>query len=187
MTLARLRELLPDHAKDLRLNLGSVTSQSHLSEQQLWGTVLAAAIASRGRTTLVALAAEALEHLSAEAATAARTAAAVMAMNNVYYRTLHLLEDASPDGAEYSRLRAGLRMNALANPGVDKVDFELWSLAVSAVNGCGRCLAAHERELRGRGVAREVIQDAIRVASVVHAVAVTIEAAEISGGVTAAV
>lgn len=179
MAVARLRELLPDHAKDLRLNLGSVTSQSQLSEQQLWGVVLASAIASRGRTTLVELEAEALEHLTPTAADAARTAAALMAMNNVYYRTLHLLED-----DEYAKLRAGLRMNAIANPGVDKVDFELWSLAVSAVNGCGRCLTAHERELRGRGVAREVIQDAIRVASVVHAVAVTLEAVETTGGAT---
>lgn len=178
MTVARLRELLPDYARDLRLNLGSVTSQSNLSPQQLWGTVLAAAIASRGRTTLVELEPEALDHLSAESAAAARTAAAVMAMNNIYYRSLHLLED-----EEYSRLRAGLRMNAIANPGVDKVDFELWSLAVSAVNGCGRCLTAHEHELRGRGVTREVIQDAIRVASVVHAVAVTIEALETSSGI----
>ncbi|THJ75246.1 carboxymuconolactone decarboxylase family protein [Candidatus Frankia alpina] len=174
MTVARLRELLPDYVRDLRLNLGSVTSQSNLSPQQLWGTVLAAAIASRGRTTLVELEPEALDHLSAESAAAARTAAAVMAMNNIYYRSLHLLE-----GEEYSRLR----MNAIANPGVDKVDFELWSLAVSAVNGCGRCLTAHEHELRGRGVTREVIQDAIRVASVVHAVAVTIEALETSSGI----
>ncbi|KPM55000.1 alkyl hydroperoxide reductase [Frankia sp. CcI49] len=173
MGVARLRELLPDYAKDIRLNLGSVTSQSNLSPQQLWGTVLASAIASRGRTALAELEAEAQAFLTPEAATAARTAAALMAMNNVYYRTMHLLED-----KEYSRLRAGLRMNAIANPGVDKVDFELWSLAVSAVNGCGMCLTAHEQELRKRDVSREVIQDAIRVASVVHAAAVTIEAHE---------
>ncbi|CAO5189731.1 Alkyl hydroperoxide reductase AhpD [Frankia sp. AiPs1] len=182
MAVARLRELLPDHARDLRLNLGSVTSQSQLTEQQLWGTVLAAAIASRGRTTLAELEPEALGHLDPAAATAARTAAAVMAMNNIYYRTLHLLED-----PEYARLRAGLRMNALANPGVDKIDFELWSLAVSAINGCGRCLTAHEHELRERAVPREVIQDAIRVASVVHAVAVTLEAEEISAEIRATV
>ncbi|MEX5636699.1 carboxymuconolactone decarboxylase family protein [Parafrankia sp. FMc2] len=173
MGVARVREQLPDYAKDIRLNLGSVTSQSQLNTQQLWGTVLAAAIASRGATVRAELEAEALEHLTPEAATAARTAAALMAMNNVYYRTLHLLED-----KEYSRLRAGLRMNAIANPGVDKIDFELWSLAVSAVNGCGMCLTAHEHELRERGVSREVIQDAIRVASVIHAAAVTIEAHE---------
>lgn len=177
MAVSTLREDLPDYAKDLRLNLGSVTTSSSLTEQQLWGTVLASAIASRGRTALAELADEALSHLSPEAAAAAKTAASVMAMNNVYYRSIHLLEETAGD-AEYGRLPAKLRMNALADPGVDKVDFELWSLAVSAVNGCGRCLGAHEHELRRRGVAREAIQDAIRVASVVHAVAVTIEAEE---------
>ncbi|ADP82349.1 carboxymuconolactone decarboxylase family protein [Pseudofrankia inefficax] len=175
MGVAALRAALPEYAKDLRLNLGSVTSQTHLTEQQLWGTVLTAALASRGRTALAELNQEAREHLTDEAHRAARTAAALMAMNNVYYRSLHLLED-----EEYDRLRAGLRMNAIANPGVDKVDFELWSLAASAVNGCGRCLQAHEHELRGRGVPRESIQDALRIASVVHAVAVTLEAEELA-------
>ncbi|WP_131747286.1 carboxymuconolactone decarboxylase family protein [Frankia sp. Cppng1_Ct_nod] len=171
--MATLRADLPDFARDIRLNLGSVTGRSHLSEQQLWGTVLASAIASRNRTVVAELTAEARTHLTPEAHTAARTAAALMAMNNVYYRTLHLLAD-----DEYSRLPAGLRMNAITNPGVDKVDFELWSLAVSAINGCGRCLQAHEHELRRHGMTREAIQDAIRVASVVHAVAVTLESEE---------
>ncbi|MBL7496451.1 carboxymuconolactone decarboxylase family protein [Frankia sp. CNm7] len=174
MSVEALRAALPEYAKDLRLNLGSVTSQSHLTEQQLWGTVLTAALASRGRAAIAELEPEARAHLSAQAYRAAKTAAALMAMNNIYYRSLHLLED-----AEYDRMRAGLRMNAIANPGVEKVDFELWSLAASAVNGCGRCLQAHEHELRGREVSREVIQDAIRIASVVHAVAVTLESEEL--------
>ncbi|MBX6388266.1 MAG: carboxymuconolactone decarboxylase family protein [Frankia sp.] len=173
MSVETLRAALPDYAKDLRLNLGSVISQSRLGEQRLWGTVLVAVIASRGRTALAELEPEAREHLGDEAYRAAQAAAAIMAMNNVYYRSLHLLED-----DEYDRMRAGLRMNVLANPGVDRSDFELWSLAASAVNGCGRCLQAHEHELRSRGVSREEIQDAIRVASVIHAVAVTIEAEE---------
>jgi lipoyl-dependent peroxiredoxin subunit D len=193
MGVATLREDLPDYAKDLRLNLGSVTSSTTLTEQQLWGTVLVAAIASRGRTALAELADEADGHLSEVARRAARSAAAVMAMNNVYYRALHLLGDATGAagaagaagaggaggaGGGYDHLPARLRMNVMANPGVDKVDFELWSLAVSAVNGCGRCLESHERELRSRGVRPEVVQDAIRVAAVVHAVAVTLESEE---------
>ena len=101
---------------------------------------------------------------------AAKAAAAIMGMNNVYYRFLHLVED-----EEYSRLPAKLRMNVIANPGAPKEDFELWSLAVSAVNGCGKCITAHEKVLRDAGVSREQIQAAVRIAAVVHAVAVTIE------------
>jgi len=66
-------------------------------------------------------------------------------------------------------------MNVIANPGTARENFELWSLAVSAVNGCGRCITAHEKVLREAGVAREQIQAAVRIASVVHAVAVTLE------------
>ena len=97
---------------------------------------------------------------------AARAAAAIMGMNNVYYRFLHLVED-----DEYAKLPARLRMNVLGSPGIAKADFELVSLAVSAVNGCGKCVSSHERTLRAHAVPREAVQSAVRIASVIHAVA----------------
>ncbi|MFF7210174.1 alkyl hydroperoxide reductase [Streptomyces sp. NPDC008238] len=171
MALDELKSALPDYAKDLKLNLGSVIGNSDLPQQQLWGTVLATAIASRSAVVLRALEPEARENLSPEAYQAAKAAAAIMAMNNVYYRTRHLLSD-----PEYGNLRAGLRMNVIGNPGVDKTDFELWSLAVSAINGCGMCLDSHEQVLRKAGVERETVQEAFKIAAVVQAVAATLEA-----------
>ncbi|WP_413758817.1 carboxymuconolactone decarboxylase family protein [Streptomyces sp. MMBL 11-3] len=171
MSLDALKSALPDYAKDLRLNLGSVTSTSLLTQQQLWGTVLVCAIASRSAVVLRELAEEADARLSPEAYTAAKSAAAVMAMTNVFHRTRHLLSD-----PEYGKLRAGLRTNVLGDPGVERTDVELWSLAVSAVNGCGACLDSHERALRGMGLDRETIQEAFKIASVVQAVAVTLDA-----------
>ncbi|MER6913646.1 alkyl hydroperoxide reductase [Streptomyces sp. NPDC000594] len=171
MSLDALKSALPEYAKDLKLNLGSVIGNSPLSEQQLWGTVLATAIASRSPIVLRELEPEAKAQLSPEAYTAAKAAAAVMAMNNVYYRTRHLLSD-----KEYGNLRAGLRMNVIGNPGVEKVDFELWSLAVSAINGCGMCLDSHEQVLRKAGVERETVQEAFKIASVVQAVGATLDA-----------
>ena len=85
--------------------------------------------------------------LSDAALNSAKAAAAIMGMNNVYYRATHLLTN-----KEYATLPARLRMNVLANPGVEKADFELWSTAVSAVNGCGMGLDAHEAELKKHGV-----------------------------------
>ena len=170
MSIETLRARLPEHAKDLKLNLSSLIRESVLTDQQLWGTLVASAIASRGRETLAAIEAEAAQHLSQEAMTAARAAAAVMSMNNVYYRFVHI---ASEDA--YRSMPAKLRMNVIANPGIEKPDFELWSLAVSAINGCGMCVDAHEQELRKAGISREAIQAAVRIASVVHAVAVVIE------------
>lgn len=176
MSLDTLRSSLPDYARDLRLNLDSVIGGSGLPAQQLWGTVLATAIASRSPIVLRELAPEARAVLSPEAYTAAKTAAAVMAVNNVFHRTRHLLSD-----PEYGNLRTGLRMNVLGDPGVDRADFELWSLAVSAINACGLCLDAHEQVLRRAGVGREVIQEAFRIASVVQAVGVTLEAEAVLG------
>jgi lipoyl-dependent peroxiredoxin subunit D len=171
VALDTLKSAIPDYAKDLKLNLGSVIGNNdRLTQQQLWGTVLATAIASRSPIVLRELEPEARENLSPEAYTAAKSAAAVMAMNNVFYRTRHLLSD-----PEYGTLRAGLRMNVIGNPGVEKVDFELWSLAVSAVNGCGQCLDSHEQVLRKAGIDRETIQEAFKIASVVQAVGVTLD------------
>ena len=93
-----------------------------------------------------------------------------MGMNNIYYRFLHLVED-----GEYATMPARLRMNIIGNPGIDKLDFELLSLAVSAVNGCGMCITSHEKKLRIGGISREQIQSAIRIASVIHAVAGVLE------------
>jgi len=93
-----------------------------------------------------------------------------MGMNNIYYRFLHLAED-----PEYAQMPARLRMNVIGNPGIDKVDFELLSLAVSTINGCGTCVASHERQLRQHGLGREAVQSAVRIASTVHAVARVLE------------
>ncbi|OII63873.1 alkyl hydroperoxide reductase [Streptomyces sp. CC53] len=171
MSLDALKSAIPDYAKDLRLNLGSVIGNSDLPQQQLWGTVLACAIASRSAKVLAELEPEARENLKPEAYDAAKAAAAVMAMNNVFYRTRHLLSD-----PEYGTMRAGLRMNVIGNPGVEKVDFELWSLAVSAINGCGQCLDSHEQVLRKAGVDRETVQEAFKIAAVIQAVGATLDA-----------
>ena len=171
MSLDALKSALPDYAKDLKLNLSSVVANSDLPAQTLWGTVLAVAIATRSAVVLRELEPQAREELSPAAYTAAKSAAAVMAMNNVFYRTRHLLSD-----PEYGNLRAGLRMNVIGNPGVERADFELWSLAVSAVNGCGQCLDSHEQVLRKAGVARETVQEAFKIASVLQAVGTTLEA-----------
>ncbi|MEU8318384.1 carboxymuconolactone decarboxylase family protein [Nonomuraea sp. NPDC048881] len=171
MSVDTLKSLLPDYAKDTRLNLGSVTTTSSLTDQQLWGAVLACALATRSARVIAELSQDAADHLSAEAFTAAKAAASIMAMNNVYYRATHLIGDET-----YATLPARLRMTVIGNPGVDKTDFELWCLAVSAINGCGRCLESHEQVLRGAGMPREQVQEALRVAAVINATAATLEA-----------
>ena len=170
MSLDSLKQALPDYAKDLKLNLSSLANEPALTEQQRAGTFVAAALASRNASVTRALVAAFAPPLSPEALAAAKAAAAIMAMNNVYYRFVHLASN-----GDYGTLPAKLRMNVIGKPGVDKADFELWSLAVSAVNGCGMCIDAHEQELRKAGLGTEQIQAAVRIAAVVHAVAATLD------------
>ncbi len=174
MSLEHLKAALPDYAKDLRLNLGSLATEPTLSDEQRSGTFVAAAIASRNRVVTEAVIETFGSQLSPEALTAAKAAAAIMAMNNIYYRFTHLV------GGDYPNMPAKLRMNVMARPGVDKATFELWSLAVSAINGCGMCMESHERAVRQHGLTAEQVQSAVRIAAVVHAVAATLDAESVA-------
>jgi lipoyl-dependent peroxiredoxin subunit D len=172
-TLDAIRDAIPDYARDLKLNLGSVlatTGAPGLTDKQIWAVALASAIASRNPSFTRDIESLAATHLDATYINGAHAAASIMGMNNIYYRFLHLVED-----PEYAQMPARLRMNVIGNPGIDKQDFELLALAVSAINGCGTCVASHERTLRKHGLQREAIQSAVRIAATVHAVARVLE------------
>lgn len=166
MSLKTFADALPDYAKDIRLNLGSLLSDQTLNDQRKYGLLLACAHGSGYRPIVEAAEAEVEGKLSAEAANAARASAAVMAMNNVYYRFVHLASN-----KEYGQMPAKLRMNVIGSPGIEKVDFELFSLAVSAMNGCGLCIDSHEKVLRQHGIGADLIQAAARVGAVIKAAA----------------
>jgi alkyl hydroperoxide reductase subunit D len=172
MSIDALCEALPAYAADLRVNLAFAADEAILTNQQKWGCFVACAYAV-GQPDVVRNINIQAEGRGAgnEAMTAARAAASIMAMNNVYYRALHLISN-----PEYRSQPTHLRMSVLTRPGVDKTDFELWCFAVSAVNACGLCLDAHEGELRKRGVSPLQIQAALRIAAVVTAVSRVIAA-----------
>jgi alkyl hydroperoxide reductase subunit D len=180
MSIESLKERLPEYAKDLKLNLSSLASEPALNEQQRAGTFVATGLAARNEVTSKALLAEFAPRLTPEALAAAKAAAAIMAMNNIYYRFTHLAS--APD---YKTMPARLRMNVIGKPGVDRCDFELWCLAVSAINGCGVCIDSHEKILREAGMTAEQVQAAVRIAAVVHAVAATVEGESHTADLTA--
>jgi alkyl hydroperoxide reductase subunit D len=169
MSIESLKARLPEYAKDLKLNIGSLAMEPGLTVQQHAGCFVASALASRNAEVTGEILAEFGPKLSPEALAAAKAAAAIMCMNNVYYRFTHLV------GGDYPTMPARLRMNVIARPGVDKLDFELWSLAVSAINGCGMCMESHEKIVREGGLSKEQVQAAVRIAAVVHAVAATLD------------
>jgi lipoyl-dependent peroxiredoxin subunit D len=172
MNLDSLIDALPQYSKDLKLNFSTVVrQQTELGEQQLWGTVVAAAIASRNEQLIAAAVDEAATHLTPEALDAAKAAAAIMGMNNIFYRFKHLTSN-----EKYSTMRGGLRMNVMRTHGIDPLDFELWATVVSAINNCAACVDSHEKTLREKGINEEKILAAVRIASVVHAIAVVLDA-----------
>ena len=171
MTLDELRESLPAYAKDLKLNLSAVLQQVDLTPRQTWGTAVACAIACRNRTLLETIETEAKAHLTDTEFEAARAAAAIMGMNNVYYRFQHLVGHEA-----YRSMPARLRMNMLRTHGADPVDFELWCGAVSAVNACGACIDAHDRVVREKGLTEQHVLAAVRIAATLHAVACVLDA-----------
>lgn len=162
----KLREAMPDAAKDIKLNLQSVLQGGVLTPAQRWGVAVAAAAASRRAELRDAIVADARLEVDGNVIEDGLAAAALMAMNNVYYRFVHLV--ANP---EYGTLPAKLRMNLIGSHGIAKEDFELFSIAVSAMNGCGMCIESHERVLLQHGVKSETIQSAVRIAAVLKAVA----------------
>lgn len=179
--LAPLRERLPEAAKDIKLNLQSVLGQSSLTPAQRWGVAVASALAARNAELSRALVADARREVGDAVVEDATAAAALMSMNNVFYRFRHLVGK-----PEYGDKPARLRMNRLAKPATNSADFELFSLAVSAINNCETCVQAHEKTVVGGGITADQVHDAVRIAATIHAAAVALEAAEVLAPLAAA-
>ncbi len=172
--LETLREAFPEAAKDIKLNLQTVLQGGSLSPAQRWGTAVASAVASRNPRLRDAAVADARNEVEAAVIEDACAAAAIMAMNNVYYRFRHMIGKPS-----YGEKPARLRMNRLVKPATNKTDFELFSLAVSAINGCEACLRSHEAVVIEGGLSEEQVHDAVRIAATLHAAAIALEIAEL--------
>ncbi len=173
MSLKQFADSLPDYAKDLRLNISSILSDQLLGDDRKYGLLLACAHGTGYKPIVEAAEAEVDGKLSAEVANAARAAAALMAMNNVYYRFRHMVGK-----PVYGEKPAGLRMNRLAQPATNRTDFELMALAVSALNGCEACVRAHEKTVTDAGLTADHVNDAVRIAATIYAAAVALEAGE---------
>ncbi|MCW8408479.1 carboxymuconolactone decarboxylase family protein [Legionella sp. PATHC035] len=178
MSIEQLKQAIPDFAKDIRLNVSSLFGnipQTGLTETQFYGSALAVAYTLKNKRIIDAIKTEGGLYLSAELDDAVKTAAALMAMNNVYYRAIHLSEN-----KELASMPANLRMNGMLNPGVPKVDFELFALAVSAINGCGMCIHSHVRQLLEHEVNKVAVQSVLRIAAILNAVSFVLSQDEIN-------
>lgn len=172
MTIDQLTTKLPDYAKDIRLNVTSIFSEESsidLTGKQIYLIALGVAYALKNHLIVESILSDTRQTISDIEINAAKAAATIMAMNNIYYRFIHLANDKS-----FSAMPAKLRMNVIAKPGIDKVDFELICLAISAINGCGLCMDAHTNGLIKAGINKLSIQSAVRIASVLNALSTVI-------------
>lgn len=175
MSIEQLKNQLLESAKDIKLNLSAILTEEgspDLTKSQIGGVALASAYATKNLKLVESIQSEVSDYLNEQEINAAKSAATIMAMNNIYYRFIHLVNDKS-----FSTLPAKLRMNVIGNPGIDKVNFELNCLAVSAINGCGMCIEAHTHELTKAGISKLAIQSSVRIAAVLNATAMGIDIA----------
>ena len=165
-----LRARIPEYARDIKLNLQSVLQPGTLSAEQRWGVAVASAAAARNRELFDALIADAQAEVGAAVIDDALAAASIMAMNNVYYRFRHLIGKES-----YEQKPARLRMQRIARPATNKTDFELFCIAVSAINACELCIRSHEAIVLEGGLTEDHVHEAVRIAAVVNAAATALE------------
>lgn len=170
--IEELRATIPDTARDIKLNLQSVLQPGALTPAQRWGVAIASAVATRHAALREAVLADAKAEVGADVIDDALAAAALMAMNNVYYRFRHMIGKES-----YAQMPARLRMQRIVKPAASKVDFELFCLAVSAINACETCVRSHEKNVIEAGLSDDQVHDAVRIAATIQASAISLEMA----------
>lgn len=166
--LEQLNQALPEYAKDVKINLQTLISAQNqiLSQKQIFGAALVSVYATKEKKLISILENEVTNILSDAEVRAVKIAASLMAMNNIYYRFAHLSED-----KEYSKMPVGLRMRGIADHAIEKIDFEIFSLAASIINGCGMCIDAHVNQLMKHGLSKTQIQMVAKIAAVINSAA----------------
>jgi len=166
-----LREAITEPARDIKLNLQAVMQSEALTAAQRWGVAIASAVAARSPQLRDALIEDARANaIEDNVIDDALAAASLMAMNNVFYRFRHMVAKES-----YAQKPARLRMQRIAKPASSKADFELFCLAVSAINGCEMCIRSHEEAVIAGGLTEDHVHDAVRIAATMNAAAVAME------------
>jgi alkyl hydroperoxide reductase subunit D len=161
----QVKESIPDHAKDIKLNLDAVMNRSGLDDVDAHACAFAAAVAAGNGDLAFEISMNGPLAGTPERE-AAKTAAALMGMNNVYYPFVEMTEDPDLKG-----LPPGLRMNAYANHGgVSKKKFEMYALAASIIGKCQFCIKNHYDLLKKEGMSVTELQMVGKIAAVVNAV-----------------
>jgi alkyl hydroperoxide reductase subunit D len=158
----KIKENIPEYAKDIKLNLDAVINRSSLGVEQSNGCALACAI-TLGNHYLVDIISESITDEIQK--NSAMSAGIIMAQNNIWYPYVDMTSDANLKG-----LPAQLRMNVIGNHGgTTKELFEAYSLSASIIGKCHFCVQAHYNSLKSLGYTVEQLRDIGRIASTINA------------------
>ena len=168
MSLENIKQALPDYARDLKINFENIFNPENstgLTQKQIFGSALSVSFSVKNSFLAKNLLESNENPLSDTDIKGVKTAVSLMGMNNVYYRSLHLAED-----EELSKRPAGLRMMIMQKHGIFQIDFEVYSLAVSCLFGCGMCIKSHSLKLKKEGLSLSGIQSVFKTAAVIQGV-----------------
>ncbi len=159
-----VKELVPEYAKDIKLNLDTVINRSTVDYDYASSLALAAALATGNQDIVAMISAGVTDEVEKNAAF---TAAALMAQNNVWYPYTEMADDPNLTG-----LPAQLRMNAItSHGGTTKAKFESYALIASIIGKCHFCVKAHYETLKQEGYTVEQLRDIGRIAATINAIA----------------
>ncbi|HEX3074488.1 MAG TPA: carboxymuconolactone decarboxylase family protein [Ignavibacteriales bacterium] len=158
------------YLKDLKINLKNALGSENLTPKEANLIALAISVNEKNKELIQNFTKGAQEQGATDAEIAETHAcASLLAVNNVFYRFRHFMQKDS-----YNNMPAGIKMNIMLSPVLGKEFFELMSLAVSAVNGCEKCVTSHEASVRNMGSSEARIFDAVKLASIIRGLSIAV-------------
>ena len=167
---------IPNYANDIKQNVAKFLSENNplLSPKQVFGSALAAAYTAKEKSAINDLENEARFHLSKTEMQAVKTAASVATMNNIYRNFVLAMND-----NDYENIDDSLATANADNHSIDKIDFEVFSLAASIINTCKKSIDFHAIKLVDFGLSKQQIQMIAKIVATVGAAAQVLQMEEV--------
>lgn len=167
--MATIKELLkeiPSYAKDIESNLIDffTKEQNILTPVQFYGVALAICYKLKHDLLLNTMKIEAKIFMDEINIDACKNAAIMMDMTNTY----HIFsQEMSIKECKDEAMK--LNIQTIISPLINPIDFYMYCLAISVLNGCGYCIDVFANKLLEKDIKHEVIPYIARMASILKA------------------
>lgn len=162
-----LEKLIPDYAGDILENFKKIFTeqQEGLSEIQVAGIAIATCLVKKNEKLLNIIKFNNKFLIDEQEMNGLKSAVAIMLQNNIYYRYFGEI-----DIEEVKVLPSDLYMTVISSPPIDQVNFEIYMLATSIVNGCKYCCSVHSKKLMKKGVEAIALRNIAKIVAIVAGV-----------------